>query len=842
VRSPRCAGLAAHPDRERRRPPLTLDLPLANPVLVMAVATAAFLAAPFLGRLARLPSIVVLIGLGALVGPAGLRLLERGETIVLLGTIGLLYLLFQAGLELDLRGFLRHRRRSLTLGGLSFALPLLLALAVAPMLGYGVAAVLLIGAIVASHTLLAYPIAARLGIARDPAVTTAVGGTILTDVLSLTLLAIVTGMSVGDGGPWVVLRALVVLAATGVAIVLLLPRAARWFFRRTDGEASARYVFMLTAMLASAAAAEAAGAAPIIGAFLAGLSLNRLVPNASTVMARVRFVGDAVFIPFFLLSVGMLVDLRVLASLEVLGLAIVLVALVFVGKGGAALIAGRLLGFDRRQGWLMVGLTVPQAAATLAVTFVGLELGLFGPVVVNAVIALILVSCLVGATLVERAGRALVLARPAGSVDGEAPHRVLVPVANPATAERLLDVAFLLREAASEEAVYPVSVVRDEGDVEARVAQAERVLAHAIVYAAEAEVPVVPLTRVAVNPAVGIVQAAREQRITDVVLGWRGGSSTRRATYGGIIDQVIEHGESQVLIAQLGRPIAATARVYLVLPPAIDYNPGFYGAIATVKRLVIALGAPIEAIAVKTDARRLERRFAEVPGELTLTFGSADSWTALLRSLQDRIRPEDLVVLISARRGTVAWAQALERLPVMLAGLGASFLGIVPSDAELDVTPAEIARSGGGVSGLLRPERLLLDLDDADLGATLGALLGRLLPTERREFRATLRALVEDDVGYATELLPGALVSHVRSRAVAAPALAIGVHRRGVLHPRGGEPRHLVLVLVSPQDGPAQAHLARLANVVQRVHEVGAERLAAARSAAELIELLRRAP
>jgi len=445
---------------------VSLELPLVNPVLVLAVATAAFLVAPFLGRWARLPSIVVLIGLGAVVGPSGLGLLPRGETIVLLGTLGLLYLLFQAGLELDLRGFLRHRRRSLVLGVSSFALPLLLAVVIMPWLGFGTAAVLLLGAIVASHTLLAYPVAARLGIARDPAVTTAVGGTLITDTLSLTLLAVVSGLAVGDGGPWVVPRLLGTLAVTAVAIVTLLPRMARWFFRRTDGEASVRYVFMLTAMLASAAAAEAAGASPIIGAFLAGLALNRLVPNASTVMARVRFVGDAIFVPFFLLSVGMLVDVRVLASLETLALAAVLTAIVFVGKGGSALLAGRLLGFERRQGWLMVGLTVPQAAATLAVTFVGLELGLFGPAMVNAVIALILVSCLVGATVVDRAGRALVLARPAGLGEGEAPHRVLIPVSNPATAERLLDVAFLLREAGSEEAVYPASVVRDEGDVE----------------------------------------------------------------------------------------------------------------------------------------------------------------------------------------------------------------------------------------------------------------------------------------------------------------------------------------------------------------------------------------
>lgn len=815
---------------------MTLELPLTNPVLVLTVATVAFLLAPALGARLRLPSVVVLIALGAAVGPHGLGLLARGETIVLLGTLGLLYLLFQAGLELDLGGFLRHRRRSLVLGGLSFALPALLALAAMPWLGYGAAATLLIAAIVASHTLLAYPVAVRLGVARDPSVTAAVGGTLLTDTLSLLLLALVSGLAVGDAGPWFALRLFGGLLLAAAAIVVLLPRIGRWFFRRTDGEASARFVFMLTAMLASAAAAEAAGAAPIIGAFLAGLALNRLVPNSSTVMARVRFVGDAVFVPFFLLSVGMLVDVRVLAGPETLLLAAALIALVFVGKGGAALLAGRALGFDRRQAWLMVGLTLPQAAATLAVTFVGLELGLFGPAMVNAVLALVLVSCLVGATVTDRAGRAVALARPAGEREGEAPHRVLVSVANPTTAERLLDVAFLVREAGSRDAVYPVSVVRDEGDVEARVAEAERVLAHAVVVAAEADVPVVPLTRVAVNPAVGIVQAAREQRITDVVLGWRGASAARQATFGGIIDQVVEHSEAQVLVLRIDRPIAATAAAYLVLPPAVDYNPGFFAAAATAKRVLATLGAPATVLSVRTDARRLARRFAEVPGDLPLRFDDVAGWPELVRHLQGRVRPEDLVVWVGARRGTAAWTPALDRLPAMLAGLGTGFLGIVPSGAELDVTPAEIARRGG-LAALLDRDHVRLDLA-GDLETSLAALLTPALPPTRREHREVLRALVEDDVGYASELLPGALVAHVRTRAVARARLAVGVHRRGLHHPRGRGPVHVLLVLLSPHEGPAQAHLARLANVVQRLHEVGGPALAAARDADELVALL----
>jgi Kef-type K+ transport system membrane component KefB len=812
-----------------------IDLPLTNPVWVLAVATGTFLLAPVLGRAWRVPALVVQIALGALVGPHGIGLLERGETIVLLGTLGLLYLLFVVGLELDLRGFLRHRRRSLLFGALSFALPTALALLLAPLAGFGPSATLLIAAIAASHTLLAYPAAARLGVARDPAVTTAVGGSILTDVLSLTLLAVVTSLVAG-GGPLAVPRLLLLLGAAAAAITLLLPRLARAFFRRTDGEASARFVFMLSAMLISAAAAQAAGAAPIIGAFLAGLALNRLVPNASTVMARVRFVGEGVFIPFFLLSVGMLVDVRVLASIETLTLAALLIALVGIGKGASALLAARALRFGRAQGWLMAGLTIPQAAATLAVTFVGLELGLFAPAMVNAVIVLILVSSLLGATLVDRAGRALALAAPLRDQDAGAPHRALVSVANPLTAEALLDVAFLLREPGSDEPILPLSVVRDEGDVEARVAAAERVLAHAVVYAAEADVPVVPLTRVALNPAVGVLQAAREQRATDVVLGWRGESRARTATYGAVIDQVIEHAAQQLLIVRIHRRIATTARAFLILPPAIDHHPGFFAAATTAQRLIVALAAPTEAFTIRGDGERLTRRFRDVPGAADLRFTTLPGWPELLRELQTRVRPEDLILWLQPRPGTAVHTPAIARMPGLLAALGTGFVAIVPSDTDLDLTPADVARRGG-LAALLEPERITIALR-GDLPASLATLLATLMPRERREFRATLRALVEDDVGYAVELLPGALVAHVRT-SVTTPRLALGIHPDGIAH-RDGLARFVLVVLLSPHEDSAQAHLARLANVVQRLHELGAERLRGVRDREEAHALLTR--
>ena len=796
---------------------MTLELPFSNPVLVMGVAITAFLLAPFASRRLRLPSLVVVIGFGAVVGPNGLGLLARGETMVLLGTVGLLYLMFVAGLELDLQGFVRHRHGSLAFGLLSFALPLALALLAGPLLGFGWEATLLVGAIVASHTLLAYPIVTRLGLARSPGVTATVGGTLLTDTLSLGLLAVV-GASVGGAAdePLFWLRLLGGLVAYALAVTLVLPRLGRAFFRSTDAEAAIRYVFLLAAMFLSAALAEIAGAQPIIGAFLAGLALNRLAPERSTVMARVRFVGDAVFIPFFLLSVGMLVDVRVLLSLEVVVIAAALIAIVVLGKGGAALLTQRLLGLDRREGVVMAGLSIPQAAATLAVTFVGLDLGLFGAEVVNAVIGLILVSVLVGAVLVERGGRALVLARQAAPAPLMRVHRTLIPLANPDTAERLLEVAFLLRERASDEAVYPLVVVPDEARVETKVAAAERVLAHAVVVAAEADVPVTALTRVATNPASGILSAARERRITDIIIGWSGDSSARRVVFGGVIDQVIAHGEEQVLVCRLDHPIATSRALFVVLPPGIDYGPGFYDAARTLSQLAAQLGVSMTGLAVRADPQRLQRCFDTIGGA-AIEVESVASWPALLERLRTEARPEDLVTVISARHGTVAWTPALERLPGMLAALGTSFLAVYPSERSL----RGIVGERGDVALHVAREHVMTDLRGDDLDTAVASLLACALEPGSAAFATSLRSLASDDVGFAAEVVPQTLIAHARVRGVRRRTVLIGVHRRGLAHPRSAEPIRRVALLLSPIDHDVAVHLTALAALAHALHEVG---------------------
>jgi len=500
------------------------SIPFDDPVLIFALVMLIILLAPMVFKKLKIPGLVGLILAGTVVGPGLLGLIERDFTIELLGTVGLLYLMFMAGLSIDLNQFEKLRERSIGFGLLSFFLPQLSALYVGTQwLDYSFSTSLLLGSIVGSHTLLAYPIVERLGITKNTGVTMSMGGTLVTDTMSLGVLAIVAG-SVGDNlgaGYWIQFGVTVVVFV--VTAVLTMPRFGRWFFRNVQYEKNIDYVFVVAVLFTTAFLAELAGLAPIIGAFMAGLLLNRLVPESSTLMSRVQFVGNVFFIPFFLISVGMLVDIQVLGSLEVWVKAIVFSLLVFFGKGIASYVMKYLFKYTNQETLVIYGLTTPQSAATLAVTLVGYELGFFDQTAVNAVVIMILITCLIGPWLVEKYGRLVAIQeeeKPYSRAD--APQRILVPLANPETSDALMDIAFMVRDNKQSQPVYPLTVARDGANVEANVARGEKMLSHAVLHAASADVEVNPVTSVDLNVSRGIARTIEERRISNIVIGWNG--------------------------------------------------------------------------------------------------------------------------------------------------------------------------------------------------------------------------------------------------------------------------------------------------------------------------------
>jgi Kef-type K+ transport system membrane component KefB len=407
---------------------------------------ATLLLGPVVIERARIPGIIGLLLGGYVIGPHGLDLIGSGNTTIPdLGQLGLLYLMFVAGVELDLNLLRRHRRAAIVFGLLTFALPMLFGTLVGVGLGWQAQAAILLGSLLASHTLIAYPTVRDAGLASDPAVATVVGSTVLTDTLTLIVLAAVAG-SVGSGRSSldVAVQIVVGLGVLAAFSLLLLPLAAAWAFRLFGAERSVRYVVAITSFLAAATVAELFGIEGIVGAFFAGLALNRLVPNEGQLMDRIGFFGGAVFIPVFLVSVGLILNPAVIAQGETLKLAGLFVVACLGGKVLAAWLSARVLGFSRAQGELLFALSAAQAAATLAATIVGFQLGLFGSSVVNAVLLLIFVSVLASTIVARRASSRLGTAehgvRPIGA-------RIVVGVGDPSLAAGALSVAVRIARA-----------------------------------------------------------------------------------------------------------------------------------------------------------------------------------------------------------------------------------------------------------------------------------------------------------------------------------------------------------------------------------------------------------
>ncbi|OKS86075.1 cation:proton antiporter [Mucilaginibacter polytrichastri] len=387
------------------------DLPLSNPVLIFSLILFIILLAPVLMGKIKVPGIVGFILAGIIVGPYGFNLLKKNSAIELFSTIGLLYIMFIAGIELDLAEFKKTKHKSFVFGFLTFSIPILIGFPVCYyLLGYSMLTSVLTASMFATHTLVAYPIVSRYGISRTEAVAITVGGTILTDTAVLIILAVIMGAKNGGLTTAFWVQLILSLMVFTIIMFLIVPRIARWFFTKLESEKTSHYVFVLAVVFFSAFLAQLAGVEPIIGAFVAGLALNKLIPHSSMLMNRIEFVGNAIFIPFFLISVGMLVDLRVLfRGPEAVIVAASLTAVALAGKWLSAWFTQMLFKYSGIQRNLIFGLSSAHAAATLAIILVGYKAGIIDDNTLNGTIILILVTCVVASLAVEGASKKMVL-------------------------------------------------------------------------------------------------------------------------------------------------------------------------------------------------------------------------------------------------------------------------------------------------------------------------------------------------------------------------------------------------------------------------------------------------
>ncbi|QFU85038.1 cation:proton antiporter [Natronorubrum aibiense] len=667
----------------------SLGLPLDQPVLVFTIAMAVFLVGPLLVKRLGQPGIVGIVVFGAIIGPGALEFVEHSDAIELLGEVGLIYLLFTVGLELDMRGFKEAPENAALFGLASFGIPFLVGTVVTyTVLGLDIWAALLLSSVFASHTLLAYPIVNRLGVTKNRAVTAVFGGILFTDTLALVVLAIVTGAVEGELTVWL-------FAQVGFALVVLfgsawfvLPPVSRWFFQTFSQESYFEFLFVMVAVFAAASLAEILDLAAILGAFVAGLALNQLIPQGGTLMNRIEFVGNAFFIPFFLLHVGMLVDPSViLAGPETLQITALIVVVMVLTKAGAAWLVAQIQGYTTSERNVIFGLSTGQAAAALAITLIGFEEGLFAAEVLNAVVLLLLVTALVSPWLTERAATNLALERDVGDDDGSAKDpNILLPLSNNAALQqRLLELAFVIKGDSKSEPVHVMTVVQPDStqSTETQVAAVNDDLEDLAAAGSAAEVPIETETRVNHNIASGIVQGSVEVEANQIIMGWDATETFRHRIFGSIIDQVLERSSLPVLISRLGHPINTTKRIFVVVPIGADHHEGFYESVHIIKRIATGLGAELTVIVIEGSAHQFEQLFGLVEEDATAEFTELDDWGTLLPTLEDETDDDDLIITISPRRGDVGWHNELEDLPARLAEMPPeSFIMIHPRQGK----------------------------------------------------------------------------------------------------------------------------------------------------------------
>lgn len=656
--------------------------PLTDPVAVFTLLMVTILFVPLLSRLLRIPDVVGLILAGMILGPTGINLLtnDMGSAVELLAKVGLIYIMFQAGLEIDMNGFEKNRSHSVIFGVLSYAIPIVLGSAIIYLFLHNQIneviqkpsdfwpATILLASVFASHTLLSYPIVTRLGILTDPAVTTALGGTIVTDTMTLLTLAIIAAVVQGDVNTmfWVTLIGAMTLYFGFVMTII--PRVSRWFLRNLESDGPAQYVYILAVVFFCALLAIVAGMEDIIGAFFAGLAVNRLIPHRSSLANRIDFVGASIFIPMFLLSVGMIVDIRSMTDPTMWSVAAVIISAVFITKCIAVFGSGKLFKYNFAQTMVLFGLTTSQAAATLAATFVGYRLNLFDESILNSVIMLILGTCIVSPWMTERWGRIVAREAEAAAADpSKAPQRLAIPLANPNTTESLMKIAVLLHDPKSTEPLYPMTVAMDGDDVDAHVAQGEKNLESAVRLATEADRPVSPVTRVDLNVADGIMRALTELRIRSVLIGWNGHISAEHRIFGTVLDRLLEGTEQTIFVYRHAVPAIDHKRVILAIPPFSTRLPGFSSAISEIWTLCQQLGVQLHVITPRDGRTAIEKVFSKIKPSVSAHWIDIPTWDNMLPELQSQTNSKsDLIILMAARAGSIAWGPDLDRLPRQL--------------------------------------------------------------------------------------------------------------------------------------------------------------------------------
>ena len=646
--------------------------PITDPTWIFLVVLVIILFAPLVFNRIRIPHLVGMILAGVVVGEHGLNILTRDSSFELFGKVGLLYIMFLASLEMDLEGLKKNRTRGIVFGLITFFIPFALGFGAGHwLLGLRWDASLLFSCIIASHTLVAYPIVGRYGLSRHDCVTVAIAGTMIALLLALLTLAGISASAEGDISVrfWVVFALKCALYC--FFIFFCYPRFTRYFFKRYSDNVT-QFAFVLVLLVLSAALSELAGLEGLFGAFLAGLVLNRYIPHVSPLMNRIEFVGNALFIPYFLISVGMLINVRSLFDhKEALVVVLVMVVTATATKWLAAWVTQLVLRMKRAEREMLFGLTNAHAAGALAMIMVGTQLEiapgeyLIGDDVVNGVVLVILASCVISSIVTERAARKIALAESSASADSNANEKMMVALYNPDSVEALIDTAIMMRNPKQQKEMIALQVCLDNDRVEQQLTQGKRNLERAAKAAAAADAQLATYNRVGVNVVGSIIHSMKEFEASELLIGLHHKRKMTESYLGSIGTELLARTNRQVIIVNYLMPVNVVHRIIVAVPERAELEAGFYRWVERISRMGEQLGCRIDFHAHSTTIPLLQNYIQTNHPSTRTAYEVLDDWDDLLIVTQ-HLSYDHLFVLVSARRGSISWQPSFDNLPTQL--------------------------------------------------------------------------------------------------------------------------------------------------------------------------------
>lgn len=629
----------------------------------------------------HIPHLIGMILAGVLVGEHGLNLLARDASFELFGKVGIYFIMFLAGLEMDMQSLKENRNRGSIFGVITTLIPFCFGfIAGYYFLHYSIPASLLLACILASHTLVSYPIISRYGMTKNPSVTISVVATMVALLFALVFLAGLAAVLKGANSVWFWLWFVGKFALYIAFIFVIIPKAIRFFFRKFS-EPILQFTFTLAIVFLSAATAEMCGVEGILGAFLSGLILNRFIPKTSPLMNRLEFVGNALFVPYFLIGVGMLINVKpMFVDFKAFMVVLIMVIAGSVSKYIAAIIAQRMFNFTNNQGSMMFGLTEAHAAGALAMVMVGIKLEirpgepLMDNAVLDGVVMMILISCIISSLATDRAAKKLKVEQKLNRQNSESDRRdstarddekILIPIKEQSNIETLMSAAIMMRNQKLNRGLICLNMIDDSDLSKAAQTHSKECLDIAVKVAAAADVPVQTQTRLAVNFVTAAIHAMHENDASEMLIGLHQQRHKNDSFLGMFAQGLIEGMNRQLMIVNFKIPANTVRKIVVAVPEKAEFEKGFYRWINRIARMAEDLGCTIVFKSTEIAEKLIQTYMQERHKSARAKYEIMSSW-AEFPNLKDEIADDHLLVVVTARRGGISYQKAFSKLPLLL--------------------------------------------------------------------------------------------------------------------------------------------------------------------------------